>query len=362
MNLIFNTIKQQHEKWYRFFKIGFHVVYFTVFIAIMAFGYNYSLDDLFSKEVFHKDVFEGSIITLLTYLFYYLIFRSDKLLINKLKWALLGILILGGVAYNKEIDWGTYRYENLPNDLREFFAYNVELKVLENLIFYIGSSTILFFFLWLLDNLHLVFNSRFWSMRKALEEAESKLLRQQFNPHFLYNAFNSLYSMSLKNHPKTPETILKLSRMMRFLTDDTVKSSIKLAQEFQFIQEYIAIEKIRFGEEANIRFEVAGDPSIILIEPLLLITLVENAFKHGFYTNDAKAFVFINATIKGEELFFSVENSIQKKQHFQSNDSREGTGLENLKKRLSLLYPKTSSLKITDKNDVFLAELKINVL
>ncbi|CAM1345416.1 sensor histidine kinase [Tenacibaculum amylolyticum] len=362
MNLIFNTIEQKNEKWYKRFKIGFHVVYFAGFIAIMSFGYNYSLDDLFNKKVFGRDVFEGSIITLLTYLFYYLIYRSDRLFLSKLKWALLGVFVLGIMAYNKEVGGKTFVIMYSDNSVfKEVPPNNIIFSTLENLVLYIGLSTILFSFLWLLDKPYLIFNTRFWSMKKALEEAESKLLRQQFNPHFLYNAFNSLYSMSLKNNPKTPDTILKLSRMMRFLTDDTAKSNIKLTQEFTFIKEYIEIEKIRFGEQANIRFEVTGDASTIQIEPLLLITLVENAFKHGFYTNDAKAFVFINATIKDKELSFSVENSIQKKQHFQISE-REGTGLENLKKRLKLLYPKTSSLKVTEKNDVFLAELKINVL
>jgi LytS/YehU family sensor histidine kinase len=165
--------------------------------------------------------------------------------------------------------------------------------------------------------------------------------------------------MSLKNHPKTSDTILKLSGMMRYLTDDTNIPHVKLSQELNFIQEYISIEKIRFGEKSNIEFTINGDPIGKEIEPLLFITLVENAFKHGFYTNDQSAFVHITLHITDTIAEFSIENSIQPKQHFQKEE-RIGKGLDILKKRLKLSYPKNSKLTLIKKDAVYLAKLKIH--
>jgi LytS/YehU family sensor histidine kinase len=132
-----------------------------------------------------------------------------------------------------------------------------------------------------------------------------------------------------------------------------------LNKEIDFIKQYIAIEKVRFGKDARIKITIneAINDSII-IAPFLLITLVENAFKHGFYTNSKDAFVNINLNIKNKVFLFNVENSVFKKQHFQENH-REGKGLKNLKKRLVLLYPKSSSIKINTTEEIYSAKLKI---
>ncbi|WP_299157745.1 histidine kinase [uncultured Tenacibaculum sp.] len=339
MNLQSFTKEKKDDNYY-FVKVIFHTLYFAIFIFVIINSYHLTLKSIFHKSILTRDPFEATVITLLTYLFYYLVFRSDKLLIDKIKWAITAVVILALISYNKE----------------KYLLFNV----LEQLVLYIGLSCILFSFLWTIDNLYIIFNNRFWVSTKILQEAERKLLKQQLNPHFLFNAFNMLYSMSLNNNPKTPDTILKLSGMMRYLTDNSVNNSVKLTQELKFIQEYISIEKNRFGEQANITFEVNEYFEYLLIEPLLLITLVENAFKHGFYTNDTNAFVRINAEINNNNLRFTVENSIQEKQHFQK--TREGKGLYNLKKRLKLSYPKTSQLNLIKTSNMFLAELKITLI
>lgn len=330
-------------------KVIFHFLYFSILIGILFGGYNYHFEDDFNLSILKRDIFEISLITLLTYLFYYSVFKKDLLLIHQIKWALAIILILAFFAFNKASDF-LYPQFN-PNNL------HLE-RAIKSLSEYIGFGTMLFLLLWGVDNVYRIFNFRVFEAQKALKDAENKLLRQQLNPHFLFNAFNSLYSMSLSQHPKTPDTILKLSNMMRYLTDNSSINKVKLSNELKFIHEYISIEKVRFGNQANIQFKIEGNPEGIQIEPLLLITLVENAFKHGFYTNDNNAFVHITAVIKEHSLFFEVKNSIQSKQHFQNTD-RKGKGLNNLKKRLQLSYKKTSELNLIEKKDVFLAQLKI---
>lgn len=322
----------------------FHTLYFTVLVLIVVFGYNYTLERIFSKDFLYRDVFEILLVTTVTYLYYYKVYTKDIFKSRKFLWLLVGLLVFLIAAVNKTV-----------------IGYNEPIvNALPELAQYIGFGTILFFILLLLDNFEAIINEKLFATKKALKEAENKLLRQQFNPHFLFNAFNSLYSLSLQNNPKTPDTILKLSGMMRYITDDATVSKVKLNRELQFIKDYIAIEKIRFGEKANISFEINGNAGHKTIEPLLLITLVENAFKHGFYTNETNAFVSMNATIKDNHLLFTVENSIQNQQHFNKKE-RQGKGLEILKKRLELSYPKKHDLMLKNENNIFLAQFKLAI-
>lgn len=219
---------------------------------------------------------------------------------------------------------------------------------------------IFLFLFYFFDNINQFINNSHEKTKKALKEAEHQLLRQQFNPHFLYNAFNSLYSMSLQNNPKTSDSILKLSSMMRYLTDDISPSGNLLKQEFKFIKDYIEIEKIRFGEKAKIGFDIIGEVEHQIIEPLILINLVENAFKHGFYTNNSNAFVDIKATVDQSNLSFSVRNSCFKKQHFQESE-RLGKGIDLLKKRLDLVYPHNAVLTCKQTNEEYVSVLNINL-
>lgn len=321
----------------------FHILFFSTLIAIFFLGYNYTLDIILSKDFFIKDFFEILLVTAVTYFYYYIIFTKNILNWKKVLWLLGCLLIFLTEAINKT----HFFNESLFNSIAILAQY-------------IGFSTVLFFVLWGIDNVDFLIYEKIFAIKKALKEAESKLLRQQFNPHFLFNAFNSLYSLSLQNHPKTPETILKLSGMMRYLTDDLTVSKVKLSRELQFIKDYIAVEKIRFGDTTKIKNTISGSVEALTIEPLLLITLVENAFKHGFYTNDANAFITLETTVTDNNLLFKVKNSIQNQQHFNSN-KREGKGLDNLKKRLHLSYPNKHNLLLQNENNVYLAELKIDL-
>jgi len=205
------------------------------------------------------------------------------------------------------------------------------------------------------------FLNRYKKLEKELIRAKEQLLRNQLHPHFLFNAFNSLYSLSLKNHPDTSAYILKLSSMMRYLTDETHLEQVPLNKEIDFIEKYIAIEKIRFGEDARMKLTIDGTiHNATLIAPFLLVTLVENAFKHGFYTNSKNAFVNINIHLENNKLEFQVENSLFEKQHFQESN-REGKGLENLKQRLQLLYPKSSSITANHTEKTYATQLKITL-
>ncbi|MCF2875757.1 MULTISPECIES: sensor histidine kinase [unclassified Tenacibaculum] len=331
---------QLSDKQIQVFKVTFHIIFISI-IMVMLLDKTMSLLPDYWLLFLTCDAVEYFVFTILAYLLYYYVLKHHKFWL-KTSFIILFISIIAVLAATK-----SYRIhdEILNNRTFDFFTE------------FIGKTFLFYALIQIVNRLD--FFNKYEKLKNELELAKGQLLRNQLHPHFLFNAFNSLYSMSLSNNPKTSDTILKLSGMMRYLTDDSVHKQVKLEHELKFINEYIAIEKIRFGEQANISLQIEGTPQGISIEPLLLITLVENAFKHGFYTNDSSSFVNITIDVDDKSLLFKVKNSIQDQQHFNQN-LRQGKGLENLKNRLQLSYPKKHELLLESENNVYLAQLKIN--
>ncbi|WP_299104001.1 histidine kinase [uncultured Tenacibaculum sp.] len=328
------------DKQIQAFKVIFHTVFISI-IIIMLFRKAMLVLPKYWLFFLTSDPVEYFAFAVLAYALYYHVLKLKKFWV-KVYFIIAFIIILGVIASAK-----SYRIHNEIFIDRTFDFFTEFL-----------GKTFLFYALILIVN-RLDFFNKYEKLKNELELTKGQLLKNQLHPHFLFNAFNSLYSISLSNNPKTSDTILKLSGMMRYLTDDSIHKQVKLEHELKFIKEYIALEKIRFGEQANISLQIEGITENIHIEPLLLIPLVENAFKHGFYTNDSKSFVHITVNIHNESLSFKVKNSIQNKQHF-NQDTREGKGLKNLKKRLQLSYSKNHSLTLKSENNVYLSHLEIN--
>ncbi len=273
----------------------------------------------------------------------YFVFKSRSIL-QRVSFIMLFVVVLTSIAILKD-----FRIHN-------FTAFEQSFEYFKN---FLGQTLLFYLFLYLISKLDAI--SRYKNLERELHEAKEQLLRNHMHPHFLYNAFNSIYSLCLKNSSDAADYILKLSGMMRYLTDETHRSKVPLMEELDFIQTYIDIEKMRFGGDAAILLSTNGNISgDKLIEPFLLITLVENAFKHGFYTNSADAYVNISLNMKNNDLLFCVENSVFVKQHFQESE-RKGRGLDNLKQRLHLLYPKNSRLEIKNVDNQYTSLLKITL-
>ena len=176
-------------------------------------------------------------------------------------------------------------------------------------------------------------------------KTELSLLKAQVNPHFLFNTLNNLYGLIVQNqNEKASNITLKLSDLMRYLLESSKVDKVRVHKEIKFLLDYLDLEKIRLSKKASIKFETALSKNEVFIAPLLFIPLVENAFKHGLQTlNEEDNFAHFSLSVQENQLFFEAHNSIQKKlnQHIKS-----GTGLDNLKKRLALLYPAKHQLEI----------------
>ncbi|MBX2952747.1 MAG: histidine kinase [Leadbetterella sp.] len=174
---------------------------------------------------------------------------------------------------------------------------------------------------------------------------ELRFLKEQINPHFLFNTLNSLYYLAIIQSARTPEVIEKLSQMMRYMLYDSNRPKVQLPQEIEYMQNFIELEKMRIEKPIPITFEISGDVSSIRIVPLILNTFLENAFKHGLNNHSTNGFIRIMIHADPNLLIFMVENS--KPEHPDSKE-KSGIGLQNVKRRLELSYPEKHNLEITE--------------
>ncbi len=201
------------------------------------------------------------------------------------------------------------------------------------------------------------------SLKKEVSEkaAELSQLREQVNPHFLFNALNSLYSVALKENAKTTATgIQKLGDMMRFMLNENHQEKISIEKEIEQLQNYIDIQRIRIDESHDINIEVdlitPSQPEYLA--PMLLNPFVENAFKHGISFRNP-SWIRVMLTFDEQNLYFKVHNSLHKTRDIDPEKANHGIGLENVKKRLDLIYPEKHSLVIQESEQDFFVLLSI---
>lgn len=168
-------------------------------------------------------------------------------------------------------------------------------------------------------------------------EAELKFLKAQVNPHFLFNTLNNIYTLSYMKSEKATLMIMKLSELMRYMLYDSNQPKVDLQKEIQYLQNYIELQRLKTPDEQKISLEVEGNPQGIRIEPMLLVPLLENSFKHGNIGDDSEAWVRSKLIVNTDFLHFVVENSLPPTP--KQKDKQGGIGLENVEKRLQLLYP-----------------------
>ena len=190
-------------------------------------------------------------------------------------------------------------------------------------------------------------------------QAQLSLLKSQVQPHFLFNTLNNIYYEAYRESSRTALLIEKLADMMRYIVDETPKEKVLLTMEVGFLENYMALEKIRLQHQIDLNF-IQDYDRLTLIPPMLLITFVENIFKHGIDKSDHHNKVLISLTQEENFLIFETENVIfeSRKQELKSNG---GSGLNNLKQRMGLLYGTRAELIINSDGSVFKAFLKIPV-
>ncbi len=193
---------------------------------------------------------------------------------------------------------------------------------------------------------------------KLQKGMELNYLKAQVNPHFLFNSLNSIYALSRQQSPETPDVVMQLSELMRYQLESSKKDTVLLKEELEFIENYLLLEEKRLSKRCTIEFLIEGDLFNLKIAPMLLIPFVENAVKHGAQSTNEQSTIDISASVKNNTLHFCVVNS---KPPMTSESKRKGMGLENVKRRLNLLYPNSHVLEIDDKEKVYCINLSIDL-
>jgi sensor histidine kinase YesM len=238
----------------------------------------------------------------------------------------------------------TGHYEQGPRNKEHFEWFQLE------------STFIKFLFIFVLSLL--IKTRELWEISQDEKRtAELSSLRLQVNPHFLFNTLNSIYSLALEKSDKTPEAIVKLSELMRYVTTEVTEDFVPLEKELNYISNYIELQRIRLGDTVQIDYVVSGNWAEEYIAPLLLIPFVENAFKYGV-NPETSSRIGIDLSITDHQLSLTVTNN-----KIQNNEQKikSGTGLTNAQKRLKLVYPGMHKLVLQDSNQNFNVKLTLQL-
>jgi two-component system, LytTR family, sensor kinase len=249
------------------------------------------------------------------------------------------------------------------------FFLKFDLRPVERAYFIINAHTIIRESTWVVINMSLSIAVLY--IRKAADEKveleaakkessffQLRYLRAQLNPHFLFNTLNSIYSLSLQKSDKTPEVVVKLADIMRYLIYECDEQTIPLDKEIEFIRNYIEIEKIR--HQADIRLTVEGSTSGVRIEPFIFISFIENGFKHAMDHSFSEPFIYITLKVGNGQIILNVINSTEADLEYQAKRIN-GKGIAHSRSLLELLYPSSYDLDIiqTERDETRTSQLRL---
>ena len=197
-------------------------------------------------------------------------------------------------------------------------------------------------------------------LKSQMLEAESKILKWQINPHFLFNTLNNIYALSQMKSDRTPDAVHRLSEMLRYVIYDCNEEFVSLEHEINYIKSYISLQLLKDDEISNVNYKFPNDDTNLKIAPMLLISYIENSFKHSKIEDLKNGWIDIKLETKNAELIFEVKNSIP--QIEPAKDKQGGIGLENVNRRLTLIYPNKHKLLInkTDKEYTVLLTIELS--
>jgi sensor histidine kinase YesM len=202
-------------------------------------------------------------------------------------------------------------------------------------------------------------NIRNQQLQKENVEAQLQILTAQVHPHFLFNTLNNIYSKAQTESPGSAKMIIELSHILRFIMDEAKHALVPLENELQMIQDYIDLEKIRYDDKLDLYCSFPSNTENVLIAPLLLLPFVENCFKHGASKILRNPWVNLKLELQNEILIMKLMNG--KKERLREHNGRVGTGIANVKQRLNLLYEGRYELQISEDEEVFVVNLRIEL-
>lgn len=340
-------------------RVGLHILFWTAYALFKTYlNISASADVFFSDQpIVWPNVLLNFRIQLLVLvvkvpLVYFTFFLFDQFIFKKWNLFITVLLLVVVFAISSIALTLLYKLYILPIVLN--YQGQIDLYNINSLIYY---SFTLIFVVGVASSFRLL-KRQYQSKIKEAElqnektQAELKYLKGQINPHFLFNTLNNIYSLARKGSDQTSDAVLKLSKLMRFMLYEASNDTILLTDELKLIQDYIALEKLRYGDRLRITYEEALDISHQTIAPLMLIHFIENAFKHGASESRFDSFIHINITLTKGLLRVVVANSKADAAGKPGNK----IGLENIRRQLELVYP-NHELTFQDDQDKFIVSL-----
>ena len=331
----------------RYKTIGLHILFWILVVLYFAWGFGLGVQPM--KSILNALFFVPGHLIMVYSLLYFLV---PKFLLHRKYWQFfLGFIILIGIC-------GLYTVGAQLSLTGDPSLQGATFTVGRNILPFIHIAAIA-------ASIKLL---KFWYIQKkrTLEAeqqktvAELKLLKAQLHPHFLFNTLNNLYSHTLEFSPKSPEIVLKLSALLRFMIYESNTPKISLVKELDLLEDYISLEKLRYGERLDLSVCVTGDIEKYQIAPLLLLPFLENAFKHGTSRQIDQCWISLNLSQEGSLMKFKLINSIDPvDNHIPSRPG--GLGLENIIKRLEILYKGNYSLSTQKLEEVYMVNLDLQL-
>jgi sensor histidine kinase YesM len=328
----------------------FWVLSFCIFVQLFKTGEGAEKIDYIYTALFHATIIPAVYINLWLLL---------PRLANQRRWwlyvpvLLVLIALFGWLNYSFFQNWSKYL---LPNYF--FISYFKLWEVSLFFVVYIGITSLLKLSRsWFLVN---ELQRRLLQIETEKVQIELRALKAQVNPHFFFNTLNGIYSMTLDKDERLPQTVLQLSHLMRYFLYESVEDLVPLENEWQVLQDYISLQRIRSGANLQVELVLEGEIKHQRVAPLLLITFAENAFKHGAKGNTGAVSIHLLLQVKEGSICFRVQNTLGKVDEI-APDKYKGVGLENVRRRLALLYPNKHSLTIQETEKDFMVMLQLNL-
>lgn len=332
-------------------QIIYHVIFWILYVASEYIANAPHLRGMEHQLKIKTDILSLPLLLIPTYI---IIGYGIPKLLRKNKIFLFSILIVASATF---IIYGRVEWLEFVNYLRTGLEHDMPVgKVLKNVVrdYSVISLAIC---------IHIIIDWREQrivndKLMKANKSLDIELLKNQLQPHFLFNTLNNIYSLSLKQSKKTPEGILKLSHLLEYLVYQSSESEVVFNEEIQLVTNYIELEKLRYGDHLQLDFKVDKLSDDIRTAPLILLPFVENCFKHGGKNEKGIFWITISIRSFDKGIYFFIKNSKSTKAKIKT---QKGIGLQNIKDRLNLLYKDKYTLTIEDNSSFYEVKLHLKL-
>lgn len=334
--------------------IRFYVYTSLGFFLLYSFGEFFEFRDTILRRVINS-AFLVSYVSIINYFLFEKVFPLFRKPGRKIFQGIILLIVLIGLY-----SFGLYGYRLLLIKAHLYINYTPDFPFLKGVLVHSQFSMAYIIYFSIVRNIYNNIKLREKNNQLNMEKKEAELnyLKAQTNPHFLFNTLNNIYSLARDKSDLAPESILRLSKILRFMLYEAGGDFIAIEEEIRIMNDYIALERLRYDDSLRISFEIHIEDQKQKLPPLLMIPLVENAFKHGVSETRDRPFVEINLQVVNEQLLFVVTNSVEKM--VERGEVKENIGLSNLRKQLALLYT-DYDLSVHPGEEMFTSTLRINL-